>query len=1108
MNIHPRYRAAMLCVASALSLCAISPAANAQSNLEIFGQNRIQYRKFDWKFFDTKHFRIYHYDAAGRGLARYVAEQVENDIRLVEKKMGGQFPRRFKIVVYNTYDEYRQTNIGRRFDSQLQDIPAGTVDIVGDKLVVYFTGEHEDLRRQTRAGMSRVVMERMLFGENFREMVRNAVLMNLPTWTVYGYIAYLVDGWDAKSNSDWKNMLEAKPKAGFFELAEEQPELAGKAFWKYISDRYGDNNMKTVLYTMQMKSNLNQGIKMSLGQNIKQAYDSAIAYYKGMYAKDELVQEKPDSNMAVLDIKIPKDGTTLRNIRVAPKGTDVAYVTWKNGEFKVYIQKASGDRVASVILEGGRLDYNELPDPDYPIIAWSNNGYKLAILYKKGTKTQLRIFNSYKAQIENYSIPPGRFDRVLSMTFNEDDDKLVFSAIKKSQTDLYEFTIRGSRMKNITNDAWDDVQPCFVSGGSRRGILFLSNRPKANLEVPLGVNELPNGPMNVFFYNTRTKRKELLQMSRVTTGNVSQPIQYGSDNYAYLYDANGIQNQYLVLMTRGANNTDSAYGVPVTNHARNIVGHQYNPAGNVVADVLQVGDKYTVYFKPQLVPGKNVVIKDPQPTELLKTDLQKPAPVSELSNEAMHKREPVMKSGSAFQSEFKDDGAAAATVTDANAAMANEVNAEINVKQAADSEYLKMKAQPYRLSLKPDFFSIKLDNSVLFNKYQSVAQTGGRFINPSLGGMLTVSINDLMENYRFTGGLRLPINFTGKTYFMQYENFKKRVDWGVIYLRSESTNTYNVGYVDTSGAPILVNEQLGKTVTNILQGSVSYPFDRIRSVKLHLGVRSDDLNFKALDTLSLSYEPNDKRQYWVMSRAEYVFDNTIRPTLNIYNGFRYKFFAEYMYRVNGTTGGFYNVGADFRYYQKIYKNFIWALRLAGATSGGDMKILYHIGGVDNWINNKYSDYVPLRPVQNYAFEALATNLRGYKQNSRNGNTYALANTEFRLPIFSTFMKRPIQSSIIKNMQLVAFADVGSAWAGFLPNADRLRNDRILPDPNNPSSDPQVILQITDDSGGVGVGYGAGLRTMIFGYFLRVDAAWNIEDQKTKPIIYFSIGTDF
>ena len=125
-----------------------------------------------------------------------------------------------------------------------------SIDVVGDKLTVYFSGIHTDLRRQTREGMSRVIMERMLFGENFREIVRNALVSNMPNWTAYGFVSYLVDGWDAKENSDWKNILEAHPKSSFYQLAEKYPDQAGKAFWKYIADKNGDNGAKNLLYTI------------------------------------------------------------------------------------------------------------------------------------------------------------------------------------------------------------------------------------------------------------------------------------------------------------------------------------------------------------------------------------------------------------------------------------------------------------------------------------------------------------------------------------------------------------------------------------------------------------------------------------------------------------------------------------------------------------------------------------------------------------------------------------------------------------------------------------------------------------------------------------------
>src|SRR5690606_10806853 len=124
---------------------------------------------------------------------------------------------------------------------------------------------------------------------------------------------------------------------------------------------------------------------------------------------------------------------------------------------------------------------------------------------------------------------------------------------------------------------------------------------------------------------------------------------------------------------------------------------------------------------------------------------------------------------------------------------------------------------------------------------------------------------------------------------------------------------------------------------------------------------------------------------------------TIQPTLNIRNGFRYKFYAEYLYRLSSPNGGFYNLGTDFRYYKKIYKNFIFASRIAAAHSAGNQKILYFVGGVDNWINFKTAQ-TSVRQGEQYAFQTLSTNLRGYKMSAFNGNTFSLLNLELRLPV--------------------------------------------------------------------------------------------------------------
>ncbi len=1106
---------------TALALAGMVTPGNVsgQTYVETFGQNRIQNRKFDWKFFDTKHFRVYHYDRAGRQLGRYVAEEAENNIKVIERKMGGQFPDRFSIVLYNSYDDYRQTNIGLKDESQISQMTiSGTWSFVGDKLVVYHTGKHSDLQRQIQSGMAQVVMERMIYGESFKKMARTALLMNLPPWVTEGFIAYLVDGWNPEANSEWKRLLDANPHEGFNQFSEQHPTIAGKAFWKFVADNYGNERMKSLLYAMQQKTSLNKTMKdpAHLGLKITKVYDSCIDYYKNIYHLDLFKQELPDSTSGLISLKVPKDNTIIRNIMVSPRGGEIAYVSWKNGEYTIYTQKTTFDQVQSVLLEGGQKDLTEEIDPNYPLMAWSAAGNKLAILYKKGGKTNLRIYNSIKGRIENYVIPPNRFDRVLGMSFMQDDDKLVLSAIRKSQTDLYSFTIKGSKMVNITDDAWDDIDPVYVSGGTRKGILFLSNRPKPNMVVPVGVNQLPNGPMNVYFYNTTTQRTELLQCSDITKGHISQPIQYGTSNFAYLYDGNGIQNKYVVMFGRDKNNMDSAYALPVTNYNTSIISHQYNVASGGVADVVQQKNKYMVYFHKLEMPGDSA-----QPKVLTQTllSVEKPdiSPSIMGSNvkydlSRLKVNEPLaipeVKSGNVFQSEFSDTTAGGLRRkkhrSDTKITGTDKVVGEADSSTLVvinDSAYVKMKPSPYKLNFKPDGFNLRVDNSTLFNPYQSYGNNGGQYQNPDMSLLATVNMNELMEDHKLTAGIQLPTNLSSSAYFLQYKNTRHRLDWGIMVLRTQKKETINVLYADTLGNVLQV-AQLFKNITNMAQFDFSYPLDRVRSVRFHTSFREDRLVQKAQDILSLKYEIPNTDQYWSVNKLEYVFDNTLSPILNIRQGTRFKVYAEYIDQVNASNFSCYNFGLDFRTYKKLYKEVIWATRVAYAHSDGTAKVQYQVGGVDNWISPQTDN--SSQTSGTYGLMALETNLRGYNQAARRGNNFGLLNTEVRVPIVATFVKRPVQSPLLKNLQFVAFADAGSAWQGFLPNAENTSTTYSFPQYYTPGSN--VFLQVTvPGSSGLALGYGAGLRTMLFGYFVRMDVAKNLDGQSK---IYLALGTDF
>ena len=133
-------------------------------------------------------------------------------------------------------------------------------------------------------------------------------------------------------------------------------------------------------------------------------------------------------------------------------------------------------------------------------------------------------------------------------------------------------------------------------------------------------------------------------------------------------------------------------------------------------------------------------------------------------------------------------------------------------------------------------------------------------------------------------------------------------------------------------------------------------------------------------------------------------------------------------------------------------------------------------------------------------------MRGYNQNIANGNNAIVINSELRLPIFSTFFNRPVNNAFLRNLQLVQFFDLGTAWEGSLKNIERPTS--YYSNSNDPSNPVTVKLR----AGGIGPfagGYGFGARSTLLGYFLKIDASWPMNTFFSgSPVYYFALGFDF
>ena len=172
MNLFKNFRLLILC------LLLIPMFIDAQVNAVQYGRNRIQYKKFNWKFYQSPHTNVY-VTQGGIDLGKNVVQIAEQELPQLEKFIEFSIIKRIEFVVYNSFDDYKQSNIGLGSDWQSS---GGLTKLVNNKVVLYFDGNHEHLKLQIRQGIAKVLFNNMMFGESAGDIASNQQQRWVQVW--------------------------------------------------------------------------------------------------------------------------------------------------------------------------------------------------------------------------------------------------------------------------------------------------------------------------------------------------------------------------------------------------------------------------------------------------------------------------------------------------------------------------------------------------------------------------------------------------------------------------------------------------------------------------------------------------------------------------------------------------------------------------------------------------------------------------------------------------------------------------------------------------------------------------------------------------------------
>jgi len=1148
-----------------------------------FGKNRVQYHQDmkDWLYYETRNFVTYWY-GEGRNIGQSVVMMAEHDNEVVQNLLEHRINDKIEILVYKDITDLKQSNIG---SEEAFVNTGGQTKIVGNKIFVYFNGDHTHLRRQIREGIASVYLNAMLFGSNLQEIVQNAVLLNLPDWFKTGLISYAGDNWNTDLDNQLRDLILEKKYKTFDKLAEAHPKLAGHAMWYYIGQQFGQSTVSNLLYLTRINRSVESGFLYVLGYSYPRISNNFMEYFDRRYKTEQQGMDEPAGKQ--IQVKNRKK-IPLSELKVSPDGKRIAYVYNDIGKKKVYIQDLQTGKRKRILKSGFRNAF-QATDYNYPMLDWSPTNQELLIIYERRDIIKLLRYDTNTGK-KTYDVLPNQFQRIHSIDF-VNPNTLVFSATVRGYSDLYLFYLNTRQSRRLTTDFYDDLDASFVKIDGRKGILFASNRESPELMRQKLDSILPINTFDLWYYDLEYKSDQLVRITNTPLANERQPLGVDSTWFSYVSDQSGLDNRYygyidsillhynkhLILETGeeivlhqdsslaklDTALIDSTFLTPVyqkvaythqaSNRNRPIKEQDLSPRTGKMVELF-VDQERPVFYLTKVDPAfrdtalvtthmRQVLtqVDDPEElppstSQLLKEVFRDPLPIPAPTQAPTGKEKSLAQEESPylFQSEFdepnpkpipspmQDELNFAPTPKDPVAqdppilltppgqtkpkpeVEFEDINAVTQREKVLTDDnkkvrFLSSRIVPYRIRMRTDYVTTQMDNSLLFGGLDRYSR---EFSYPPPGILLKGNFKDLFEDYEVEGGIRIPTSFNGAEYFLTFNDKKKRIDKSYsVYRRAlRFTDEVNV-----------INPPKEREITTIAQATFKYPFDIFRSVRATGIFRLDRQVQLATDDVSLNTPSINQQRLGV--RLEYVFDNTLERSINILNGTRYKIYTELYqslevdfldnFNFNLGAGSTAIFGIDARHYIPILKHSVLAGRFAGATSLGSEKLLYVLGGVDNWLFTATNNEIPFPPQDQFSYQTLASNMRGFRFNIRNGNSYAVFNAELRVPVFRYFGRR-IQSYFFRNFQLVGFFDMGTAWQGLNPFEDENPLNTLTV-----SNPPTVDVRVNYFRDPIVAGYGGGVRALLFGYFLRFDYGWGIETRVLQePRFYFSLGKDF
>lgn len=460
----------------------VPPEAAAQLNY--FGQNKVQYRNFEWQVLPGEHVDVYFYPEEDE-IARLSLVYAEESFRILERKFGHTPPRRIPLIIYASHTDFEQTNI-------LPFVPPegilGVTEFLKQRVTVPFQGNYAEFRHTVRHELVHA-FQLSVATEAYLRYPRGS-RVSPPLWWSEGIAEYWSGGEDALDEMILRELtisgvLPSLQELNFLYGGVVYP--LGGAIHRWLAEEFGDWRVQVLYRDLWKYQTFIEAMEGVYGVGFDDLNERYLHHFRRRYFPAVAVREP----MAVTAQQLAEVAIKPAAY-VAPgdSASHLLYLSPRRGYMAIYDMALDRPGSGREIVKGQQSAEFESFHPFASRLDVRNG---VAVFTSKYLERDALFFWDLDRGkvVGRYQFP--ELVSILSPTWAPDGESVIFSGLTLGGlSDLYRVHLADGRLEPLTRDRYQDLDPSVDAEGRR--VVFASDR------TPFG----PEGGQNLFLLDLAT----------------------------------------------------------------------------------------------------------------------------------------------------------------------------------------------------------------------------------------------------------------------------------------------------------------------------------------------------------------------------------------------------------------------------------------------------------------------------------------------------------------------------------------------------------------------------------------------------------------------------